>query len=532
MLFKSIKQFFAIFLVFFSWQCSAQFNQTVNLSELDGRDGFAIHGANEGDASGFPVSHAGDVNGDGIDDVIIGAGGTDLDNTSNSGSGYVIFGSDSGFPHPLNLAAIDGDNGFVINGETTDDYAGEVLNGMGDINNDGFDDVIVAVPDADSNGNSATGRVYVVYGSADGPVHPFSLAHIDGDNGFVINGVNESDYLASALSSAGDINGDAIDDFVLAASSAAPNGNDRAGVSYVIFGSNNGFTHPYSLSSLNGDNGFVINGVNENDRSGRSVSAAGDVNDDGFGDLIIGAPFTDLNGHADYGSSYVIFGSDSTFPSPLNLSTIDGDNGFIINGLAHGDRLGTSVSAAGDINDDGIDDVVIGAPWTKPDGATRTGSAYVVFGSDKEIPHPFDLSSIDGSNGVIIIGDSENDDFGESVSAAGDVNGDGINDVIIGAFRDFSGQAGSAYAILGRRGVFPTPLNMSTLESESGFEINGVAPYDYTGYSVSQAGDMNSDGFDDVIIGAFGASPNGVSDAGSSFVVFGREKPIFANGFE
>ena len=460
MLFKSIKQCFAIFLALFSWQCSAQFNQTVNLSELDGRDGFAIHGANEGDASGFPVSHAGDVNGDGIDDVIIGAGGTDLDNTSNSGSGYVIFGSDSGFPHPLNLAAIDGDNGFVI------------------------------------------------------------------------NGVNESDYLASALSSAGDINGDAIDDFVLAASSAAPNGNDRAGVSYVIFGSNNGFTHPYSLSSLNGDNGFVINGVNENDRSGRSVSAAGDVNDDGFGDLIIGAPFTDLNGHADYGSSYVIFGSDSTFPSPLNLSTIDGDNGFIINGLAHGDRLGTSVSAAGDINDDGIDDVVIGAPWTKPDGATRTGSAYVVFGSDKEIPHPFDLSSIDGSNGVIIIGDSENDDFGESVSAAGDVNGDGINDVIIGAFRDFSGQAGSAYAILGRRGVFPTPLNMSTLESESGFEINGVAPYDYTGYSVSQAGDMNSDGFDDVIIGAFGASPNGVSDAGSSFVVFGREKPIFANGFE
>ena len=136
-----------------------------------------------------------------------------------------------------------------------------------------------------------------------------------------------------------------------------------------------------SLSTLDGGNGFRIDGVAAADFSGRAVSAAGDVNGDGIDDLIVGARSADPSGNPDSGSSYVVFGraAGDTFAATLALSGLNGDNGFRIDGVAAGDRSGFAVSAAGDVNGDGIDDLIVGAYRADPFGG-ESGSSYVVFG--------------------------------------------------------------------------------------------------------------------------------------------------------
>ena len=155
---------------------------------------------------------------------------------------------------------------------------------------------------------------------------------------------------------------------------AAPGGVIEAGETYVVFGSDTGFDATLDLSSVDGTNGFVINGIDQEDYSGTSVSAAGDVNGDGIDDLIIGAYEADPGGNDGAGETYVVFGSDTGFDASLDLSTLDGTNGFVINGVDQGDHSGISVSGAGDVNGDGIDDVIVGAY-----GADET---YIIFGRD------------------------------------------------------------------------------------------------------------------------------------------------------
>ena len=208
------------------------------------------------------------------------------------------------------------------------------------------------------------------------------LNDLDGLNGITINGVDPVDSSGSTGSGAGDINGDGIDDLIIGALGADPNGQVSAGSSYVVFGSDTGLPNPFDLSTLDGSNGFTINGVNTNDDSGFSVSTAGDINGDGINDLVIGAPFTDPNGNSNVGSSYVVFGSNSPLPNPFDLFTLDGSNGLVFNGLDTFDSTGFSVNAAGDINDDGVDDLIIGASNANPNGNNSAGSSYVIFGND------------------------------------------------------------------------------------------------------------------------------------------------------
>jgi FG-GAP repeat. len=189
--------------------------------------------------------------------------------------------------------------------------------------------------------------------------------------------------LAFSVNLAGDINGDGFDDFIIGAFAAALGSNSVAGSSYVVFGNDSGFSSPLELSALDGSNGFVINGGNTNDRSGNSVSLAGDINGDGLDDLIIGADGVDPNGNSLAGSSYVIYGSSSGFSSSMDLVTLNGQNGFVINGINVGERTGFSVSQAGDLNSDGLDDLIIGAPGHPiSNGVNNVGASYIVFGND------------------------------------------------------------------------------------------------------------------------------------------------------
>ena len=491
-----------------------------NLSTLDGSNGFILNGIDERDSSGASVSGAGDINGDGFDDLIIGALGAGPNGNNLAGESYVVFGGDQGFGASLNLSDLDGSNGFVLNGVAMFDFSGRSVSGAGDINGDGIDDLIIGASGADPNG-SGSGESYVVFGSDQGFGASLNLSTLDGRNGFVLNGIDQFDSSGYSVSGAGDINGDGIDDLIISATGADPNGNS-SGASYVVFGSDQGFGASLNLSTLDGSNGFVLNGIAGGDGSGRSVSGAGDINGDGIDDLIISATGADPNGNSS-GASYVVFGSDQGFGASLNLSTLDGSNGFVLNGIAAYDFSGRSVSGAGDINGDGIDDLIIGASSADPNG-NSSGASYVVFGSDQGFGASLNLSTLDGSNGFVLNGITAYDTSGSSVSGAGDINGDGIDDLLIGApYADPNGNSsGASYVVFGSDQGFGASLNLSDLDGSNGFALNGIDQFDSSGRSVSGAGDVNGDGVNDLLIGAAGNASFGGDFTGESYVVFGR----------
>ncbi len=491
---------------------------SINLSSLNGSNGFRLDGVAEFDYSGSSVSNAGDVNGDGFDDVIIGAGGVDPNGYDGAGSSYVVFGKATGFAATLDLSSLDGSNGFRLDGVAEFDYSGFSVSNAGDVNDDGFDDVIIGAKGADPNGDRS-GSSYVVFGNAGGFNASMDLSDLDGNNGFRLDGAESFDYSGISVSSAGDVNGDGFDDVIVGASNSGDPNSDLSNSSYVVFGKASGFSATMDLSSLDGSNGFRLDGT-LGDHAGRSVSNAGDVNGDGFDDLIIGAQGADPNGNYS-GSSYVVFGKATDLMSAtMNLSSLDGNNGFRLDGAATYDRSGESVSSAGDVNGDGFDDVIVGAPGA----GSASGSSYVVFGKASAFDATLNLSSLDGSNGFRLDGEAAVDLSGISVGSARDVNGDGFGDLIIGApDADPNGSySGSSYLVFGQATGFAAVMNLSNLDGTNGFRLDGGAVNDISGSSISSAGDVNGDGFDDLIVGAPSSPDPNSERSGSSYVIFGR----------
>ncbi len=411
---------------------------TIELSSLDGNNGFAINGVAAADRSGISVSAAGDVNGDGVDDLLIGARGANS-NGENSGASYVVFGARGvGANGTVELSKLNGSNGFVLNGVATGDFSGRSVSAAGDVNGDGIDDILISAFNADPNGDDS-GASYVVFGASEvGSNGTLELSTLDGSNGFVLNGVAERDFSGGSVSSAGDVNGDGVNDLLIGASGADPNG-DNSGASYVVFGASDvGSGDTVELSALNGTNGFVLNGVAADDRSGTPVSTAGDINGDGIDDMLIGA----AGSRYDPINSYVVFGASVVGSSGnVELSSLNGSNGFILSSNDIGpdnfddeSNLGHSLSAAGDINGDGIDDLLVGPHSVNFNGYSDSDDVFVVFG-DNGVGSSglLELSTlVDGGNGFVIKDVPVGLYSFISVSAAGDVNDDGIDDILIG----------------------------------------------------------------------------------------------------
>jgi len=374
------------------------FPASIDLNSLSGADGFTIEGLQEAGSLGSGFASIGDVNGDGITDLGIGAPFADApgrESTDNSGFGYVVFGRSDGFATAPDLAALDGSNGFVIATGLEGDQLGRKVTGIGDINDDGFDDFLIGAPGADDSGTNA-GNAYVVYGTDQGFAATLDPNTLNGVNGFVISGLGDADLLGSLPPAVGDLNNDGIDDLILASELVDGGGTNRGSV-YVVYGSSAGFGASFDLASLDGTNGFVITGEADNDRLGTAIASGADVTGDGIDDLVISAPLRSSNGQFS-GSVYVFAGGQSVAGGVKSIAGFSSSDGGLFIGDDEEDRVGGDVAIIGDVNGDGAADILIGARNADPT-ADQTGAAYVVFGSlggnnpatDEDTPLTLDL---------------------------------------------------------------------------------------------------------------------------------------------
>jgi hypothetical protein len=457
------------------------------------------------DEFGYSVA-SGDLNGDGFDDLIVGARNFDKGTNSNLGAVYVFYGGAS-------FAGKDLSNGGTADASFYGSSAGDEFGcsvESGDVNRDGFNDLIVGAckNDQNSDADSDAGAAYIFYGSS-------ALAGKDLSNGGTADatfyGAAAGDEFGNSIASV-DVNGDGFDDLIVGAFQSDYNSEDdsNAGAVYVYYGRADLKDQDLSDGDME-DATFY--GSSENNHFGNSI-ASGDVNGDGFLDIIVGAFFNDA------GAAYVFYGGASFAGKDLSDSSITADVSFY--GKKEGDYFGISV-AAGDVNGDGETDLIVGAQYNDDSvNAANAGAAYVFYGGASFAGKDLSDSSITAD--ATFYGKGGSDFFGSSISS-GDVNGDGFADLIVGADHNDdaanAANAGAAYVFYGGASFAGKDLSASGVTADASFYRKSAA--DYMGVCVASS-DLNGDGVADLIIGAHGNDDvsGAGTDAGAAYVILGK----------
>ncbi|MDB5471480.1 MAG: Hemolysin-type calcium-binding region [Caulobacter sp.] len=482
----------------------AGFPAVIDLAALGSATGFRIDGPAASSYFGWSAASAGDVNGDGIADFIIGARLADAGG-ANSGAAYVVFGTAAGFPLGLGLAGLDGSNGFVIRGAAAQAGLGGGVAGV-DVDGDGYSDLIVTAPYADPNG---AGAVYVIHGKASGFG---AVVTVGAGADSRLDGEGVQDHIGQHVTAAGDYNGDGLEDFLVSSETAYRQGASNSGVAYLVFGDEDGLPASLNLFSLNGSNGFEISGAGPGAHLGGAIAGGLDINGDGFADLMVSAsaaPFATEYGYsrAYSGSVYVLYGSASP-PAAADLSA--GGGGFRIVG-GNFASLGFTASSGSDFNGDGRDDLIF----------FNGGSVQVLYGG--AYAGVIDLMG-PLHNGFTLIGAPSQ----VRVTAGGDVNGDGHGDLIVSSSAINNGMGG-AFVILGGEALFGAVSLDSLLTSGRAFQIVGSTSGEGFGGTVDFIGDINGDGADEMAFGAARAGYAGV-DSGSTYVIWGQPVRVMHAG--